>query len=70
MAERLCRHEPCHCEPPPDAPFCGEACRSAGRGEAGDACACGHPECHPEEAKAFSPKGQGPHRPRDVRGGD
>lgn len=62
MPERLCRHEPCGCEPAPTSPYCAPHCEQAaaraeqvrGRGDRPDRCECGHPACNPKEAERFS----------------
>jgi hypothetical protein len=59
MAERLCAHEPCHCEPEPGSEFCSAACaretRRAAPGEVASDCPCGHPECRPEHVSEHQP---------------
>jgi hypothetical protein len=59
MAERLCRHEPCHCEPDAGAEYCDACCaradQEAGSGPAGSRCDCGHPECRPENVSPDQP---------------
>jgi hypothetical protein len=59
MAERLCAHEPCHCEPRPGEQHCGSICaraaESAPRAGATARCACGHPECRPENVPPDQP---------------
>jgi len=59
MAERLCAHEPCGCEPAPGERYCDPVCERAERGRHGVAdgegeCRCGHPACNPEKAEAFA----------------
>jgi len=60
MAERLCAHEPCHCEPDPEAEHCGAYCERAAKARAGrprpeDPCDCGHPACRPENVPDDQP---------------
>jgi hypothetical protein len=59
MAERLCAHEPCHCEPEAGAEFCAAACagqaHSARGGDIVSHCPCGHAECRPEHVSPDQP---------------
>jgi hypothetical protein len=59
MAERLCAHEPCHCEPERGKEFCSPACTIAGRAAEGtfprSQCPCGHPTCHPRHVPGDQP---------------
>lgn len=59
MSERLCAHEPCHCEPEGGKSYCSAACTVAGRAAEGtfpaNACPCGHPDCHPDNVPDDQP---------------
>jgi hypothetical protein len=57
MSERMCRHEPCHCQPAPGSAWCSDVCHSAtARSRPTDEdCACGHPECRPENVTEDTP---------------
>jgi hypothetical protein len=60
MAERLCANPGCHCEPGPDTIYCGSDCEWIVLQADADAstvpgCACGHPECHPDNVPVDQP---------------
>jgi hypothetical protein len=62
MAERLCNHEPCGCEPAPGVNYCDLFCERADRDDAFEdppdrtraECRCGHARCHPDNAARFA----------------
>jgi hypothetical protein len=56
MAERICMHEPCGCQPDPGADYCGAHCAGAvGTDDEHDRCGCDHPECRPANARRYDP---------------
>lgn len=57
MSERMCRHEPCPCQPAPDSAWCSEVCRNAAKRSPppDEDCDCGHPECRPENVPEDTP---------------
>ena len=72
MAERLCSHQPCGCQPEPGADYCGSHCADAPHSLApGARCKCGHPECRPDNARLYDPaEGASPFEPADVTTGE
>jgi hypothetical protein len=70
MRSRLCRHSPCGCEPKPGSGFCDSSCEAeekASEGAEAHRCACGHPECRPENARMYDPHDDASRRePADV----
>lgn len=53
--ERLCRYQPCHCQPPGEQAYCDASCETRDRPQVAEVleeeCLCGHPECRPRHAE-------------------
>ncbi len=70
MAERLCPHEMCSCDLPPDRDYCDPRCAEAESSHSEqESCPCDHSACRPEKARAYDPDGDGPLDSGDVTNG-